>query len=1225
MMKFLFTVLCISFFINAKAQTQKEPTPDSIAVRLVLIGDAGQFTNGKQPVLDAVRNKIKFDKKTTVLYVGDNLYKEGLPDEMSVDYMQSKAVLDSQANIAKGSPSKVYFIPGNHDWERGRERGWEAILREEHYINLLGDENVKFFPEGGCPGPVEVNLSDDVVMVLVDTQWWLQVEGERPGIESDCDCKTEEEVLVQLEDIFAKNSKKLVIFATHHPFKSQGIHGGYFTLKQHIFPFTDWKKNLWIPLPVIGSVYPVTRSVFGTIQDLPHPRYSNMIRDVQAVAKQHPNVIFVAGHEHTLQYIKDSSYNYIISGSGSKTSRVSESKKAPFVSDKNGFAVLNISKNKNVDLKFYTLDDPAKPDMKEAFATHVLNFSAIPNPIAGQAEVEKATPVTPVFKDSIVAAANEKIAKTSGMQRWIMGKNYRKEWSTPVKMRVFNLKTELGGFKIKSLGGGKQTKSLKLEDKQGREWTLRTVTKNPVKAIPQNFANTIGEDIAIDFISASHPYVSLIVPDLSDAIDVIGAKPMLFYVPDDPAFGYYKPLFANTVCMLERRDPTPDNSDTKSTAKIVNKMLEDNDDRLDQKQVLSARLLDIVIGDWDRHFDQWKWGVADTGKGKLYYPVPRDRDQAMFLSDGFAVKRVSKRLLPFLRGFKNEYSAVNWLSHSARDFDRFFLNKLDESNWDSSIVNFQSRITDEVIDKAVKKLPPEIYAIDGETIKSKLRDRRDALGKAGKDYYKFLSKEVDIVGTNKKEYFKITSEGKNLVVNVYKRNSDTDSFSVMYNRTFDPNVTKEIRLYGLNEDDIFDIDENVKSPIKVRIIGGLGKDTFDLKGNVANYVYDYAPGKNHIINDKKTHNKITDKLDVNRYDPTNHQYNEVRFPKINLGYNAEDFLMVGVGFTRKTFAFRKEPYASFQKLQTLVSTYRGSYQINYSGEFNERLAGNDILVNARLVNPVMNNFFGLGNETVNEKGRDFYRVRYNNISADVLLRKRIGNLLSVSLGPTYYYYWNHLKDNEGKILNNPSFVGLDSVSVYQKKHYLGGKLNMTLDFIDNVLLPTRGIYWATELSSVGSLRKNSQSVTKIESNMTVYASLRDPAMTVAVFKLGAGHIFNREFEYFQALNLGQNNYLRGFRKNRFSGSSMLYTSLEIRQKLFKSHSYALPGDFGLVGFTDVGRVWMKGENSKKWHSSVGGGFYFTPFDLILLSFTAAYSKEETLLNFTLGTKFNLTF
>jgi hemolysin activation/secretion protein len=130
---------------------------------------------------------------------------------------------------------------------------------------------------------------------------------------------------------------------------------------------------------------------------------------------------------------------------------------------------------------------------------------------------------------------------------------------------------------------------------------------------------------------------------------------------------------------------------------------------------------------------------------------------------------------------------------------------------------------------------------------------------------------------------------------------------------------------------------------------------------------------------------------------------------------------------------------------------------------------------------------------------------------------------------------------------------------------------------------------------------------------------------VGIFRVGGGHIFSKNFEYFQALTLGANNYVRGFRKDRFSGSSMFYSSFEGRVKLFKSESYILPGDVGIIGFYDIGRVWTRDLKSKNWHSSYGGGFYYSPFNIVIVSATVGISDEDKLLNFSLGTKFRLTF
>ena len=1192
---------------------------DSLQAKLILIGDAGDLKGGKHPVIDAVKLNTKFDKKTTVLFLGDNLYTTGLPDEQYSFYDIRKNVLDTQIAIAKGSDARVFFIPGNHDWDKGGKGGWDAIVRQQRYIDSKGDKNVKFYPEDGCGGPVEVALSDEVTMVLFDSQWWIHPY-DKPGVESDCPYKTTFEVLNQLDDILTKNSKKLVILACHHTFKSFGIHGGYFTLKQHIFPLTDAFPKLYVPLPGIGSIYPIARGVFGIPEDLSHPAYANMIRDVEKVVKGHNNVIFVAGHEHSLQLIKDSSYNYIVSGSGTKHTRVSGNKNAPFTSDLNGYAELDISTNKNVDVTFFTVSD----SIRKAYSNHLLNFSTVPGPSAK--DTMEASYVS-YAADSIVVAANARYATASGTKQFFNGKNYRDVWAKAVKLKVFRVHEEMGGFKVGTIGGGHQTKSLRLTDKNGKEWTLRTINKDITKILPGNIQGTLAQDYLQDFISSAHPYSPVIIPILAKAVNVTVASPRIFYVPQDTALGMYWHFFANTICLLEERDPIRKGEETKSEQKVVNKLLDDNDNHVDQLTFLRARLIDFLVADWDRHFDQWRFVEKDTGKGKLYFPIPRDRDQAFSYSNGFLVGLASQNFIPFLKGFRSDIPRIKWLAYWARDLDRNFLNSLDSATWHNTIETFTANLPDSVIDRAVLKLPPEIYALDGAQISAKLKSRRDLLLQKGMKYYKYLSKQVNVVGSNKNEIFKVESLGKNLQVRVYKKTKQADSSTIIYNRIFQPSVTKEIDLYGLNGDDVFEMDKNVQSPIKLRIIGGRGSDTFNIKGREKNYLYDYTAEKNLIENKSRTINKFENNPDANKYSPVGFNYNKNYFPNLNVSYNAEDGFMAGIGASRKTFGFRKDPYSTFQKLNTLYAFSSGAYKINYLGEFNQVIGKNDVLVDAEMAHPTLNNFFGLGNYTKvdPDKSVKFYRVRYNYLYADVLLRKHLGNVLQVYAGPVFYNYWNHLSDNKDKILNQPSLVGLDSARVFTTKTYTGGKVGILINNVNSEFMPTRGINWRTELTALGGMNNNSRPLTTFTSDMTVYSSLTDPARVVSVLKLGGGHIFSKEYEYFQALNLGQNNFLRGFRKNRFAGTSLAYGSLSLLVKLFDTKSYILPGSVGLIGFDDVGRVWAGEETGHKWHNSYGGGLYYSPFNMVLISAAVGFSDEETLFNVSLGTKFNLTF
>lgn len=1191
---------------------------DTIAARIVLIGDAGALVDGKQPVIDGVRRYVPLDKKTTVVFLGDNLYSEGLPDDQFPNYWQYKAVLDTQVNLVNGTHARGYFIPGNHDWMNGRPGGWYAVQRQQRYIDRISRKNIKFFPEGGCPGPVKVDITDNVLLVIMDSQWWLH-QNEKPGIESDCSQKTKEEVLLELDDILSENERKLVLFAFHHPFKSNGIHGGYYTWKQHLFPFTDLRPNLYIPLPVLGSLYPISRGVFGTPQDIRHPIYQDMVKRVLEVVRRHHYTIIANGHEHTLQYFADSNISTIISGAGCKHTRVSKGRNAEFLASQLGFATLEVSNNKNVTLKFFTCG----PDSTGlAFKKDILNFEP-PPPMSDT--LPRTEPIY-TYRDSVYAPASLQYHKTGIFRRSLLGDNYRKEWSTPVMFKEFNISTEKGGFTIQGRGGGKQTKSLKLEDKQGNEWALRTLDKDAEKVLPENLRGGPIQDVVQDMISASHPYAPMVVPVLARAAGVIQAKPEVFFVPDDPALGVYRRLFANRICFLERKDPVPRGVKAKSTTHIINEMLEDNDHLVNQHSVLTARLLDVLVADFDRHMDQWKWAVMDTGIGKLYEPIAKDRDQAFFNSDGTIMDWATRKRLSMLRGFRPRIEKVRELGYSARNFDRFFLNRLGEQDWRNAIRKFKEKVTDSVIDAAVRQLPKEIYPISGDTMAARLKSRRADLEGQIMKYYRFLARKVNVTGTNEDEFFHVIGTDTGTQVQVYARKKKSDTSLLVYSRLFDPRVTKEIRLYGLNGEDRFLVEG--QKGMRVRLIGGKGIDSFRIEGRMKTLVYDLASGENYLQEGRRTKDRRSNDPSVNDYNINDYDYGITRFPRINLGFNMEDGLLLGVGFWVRTHGFRSHPYESDNKLSTLISPFNEAFNIKYRGEFNNVFRKNDIIISSSFYDPVLNNFFGLGNETERDEDTKmrYYRVRYKYFENDFQVRSRLfTDKLSISIGPSFYHYWMRQDDNKNKIMEHPAALGLDSQSVYGRKTYIGGRLDIDVNNTNSEFYPTRGVAWNTQLRYYAGINNNSTPLWRLQSDMTVYASLADFEKTLVILKLGGGHIFSDQYEFFQALNIGANNYLRGFRKNRFSGKSLAYASVEFRYKLLTIRSSILPGSFGVLGFDDIGRVWVAGDQSGKWHNAFGGGVYFLPLDLLSIAATIASSEEATLFNFSLGTRLSFYF
>ncbi|MBD0375320.1 MAG: metallophosphoesterase, partial [Flavisolibacter sp.] len=332
---------------------------DSIRNRIFLIGDAGDLVGDTHPVIDWLKKNVDWnDTRNTAIFLGDNIYPLGMHSEGEEGYKHDKQVIDYEISLVKGKKAKAYFIPGNHDWKNGKMGGWQQVMNEVDYINGKLLDNIAARPLNGCPGPEAIDLDDKVVLVLVDSQWFLYMH-DKPGPGSGCSSKTLDEFTTQLSEIVETHKNQLLILAMHHPIRSVGVHGGAYTLRQHLFPLAEAVKGLYIPLPGLGSIYPIARGVFGNIQDVNHPQYRLMARSIEEVLKKHPNPIAVAGHDHSLQLLIKDSIPFIVSGSAAELSRIKRGNNdLLFAELSHGFSVLEVRKSGKVEVKFYDLESP---------------------------------------------------------------------------------------------------------------------------------------------------------------------------------------------------------------------------------------------------------------------------------------------------------------------------------------------------------------------------------------------------------------------------------------------------------------------------------------------------------------------------------------------------------------------------------------------------------------------------------------------------------------------------------------------------------------------------------------------------------------------------------------------------------------------------------------------------------------------------------------------------
>ncbi len=436
--------------------------------------------------------------------------------------------------------------------------------------------------------------------------------------------------------------------------------------------------------------------------------------------------------------------------------------------------------------------------------------------------------------DSVIVCASRRYEHPGIIKRFLLGNNYRKEWAQPVKMPVFDLRRVNGGMTILKAGGGLHTKSLRMITADNTEWVLRTVDKNVEKVLQPNYRHTFVQSFAQYMISASYPYAALVASGLSERSGVVSPKPFLFYVPDDTLFGIYRKDFAGQVCFLEQRNPVIPNTTPEGMKHLLEEMAKDNHTIVLQKQVLKARLLDMIIGDWDRHEGQWRWGKYDSAGMTCYYPVPVDRDQAFFRTHGLLMKAINLTATPYLKGFTHNIRGMVGFNRWVWNVDRVFLNELSAEDWVEMIRNVQTELSDSAIRYAVNKLPPEISAADADKIYQTLRSRRDGLMPAAMDYYSFLSRSVYIGGTRKTEIFKVRDQEGQCEISVYSHDPGGNERKI-YQRTFYKNETKTVYLVGADK---VDRGAGRKSKPKLVLVQSSDKHKFDLRQKLLDHLED---------------------------------------------------------------------------------------------------------------------------------------------------------------------------------------------------------------------------------------------------------------------------------------------------------------------------------------------------------------------------------------------------
>ncbi|WKX76414.1 hypothetical protein [Zobellia laminariae] len=554
-------------------------------------------------VLKHIISEANNQENSSVLIIGNAVSKSNL-----------KKVIAPQLNVLNDA-DEVVFIPGYKEWTKGHK----GVRNIEDYIQ--DHSNAKFFPDNAEPIKHH-GLGENIELITVDSQWFLEDWDNHVYINEDSEIQNRTLFFLEFENRIKKAQGKIILVAMYHPIETNN--------KQGLF------KN-------IGGF---------SSQNFQNKQYRTLRNRLKTIARGAENVIFISGQGKNLQYIKGS-VPQINSGAAGSLEAVKNGEEGDFSLKKNGYVRLDIATDGGVTANYHAYEDGT---FKEVFKTIVL-----------KGDTNQLEPYT--FKENhpntqSASIYTKKATTKSGFYKTLWGEHYRDFYGKKVNAQVVLLDTLMGGLLPVKRGGGQQSKSLRLEDKAGRQYVMRALKKSTIKFLQANaFQETYIGDVLdgttvdkflADFYTTSNPYTPFVIGGLSSAVGVNHTNPVLYYIPKQKVLGSFNDDFGDELYMIEEHVGdtqiesesfgTPE--DILSTADVLQEINKSGKAVVDEPSYIRARLFDMLLGDWDRHEDQWRWALYKNEDGTEYCsPIPRDRDQAFSKYDGTLISTLT-RLIP---------------------------------------------------------------------------------------------------------------------------------------------------------------------------------------------------------------------------------------------------------------------------------------------------------------------------------------------------------------------------------------------------------------------------------------------------------------------------------------------------------------------------------------------------------------------------------------------------
>lgn len=1189
---FIFSVI-IGLFVtsNLLAQAKKTSTRE-VSKQIYFTANTG-YKNDEtsQKVLDAIVKSSQNDEEAVLIVLGNITPKGGFPDKddkakrkHAEEYLK-KNLLSPLENFN----GQIIYGPGVNEWNY---EGHENIDDLESYLqdNLESD----FWPNDGCALESE-ELSDEIELLMVDSQWFLEDWDKQPYINNKCEIKTREQFFVEFKDDIKDAQGKTVIVAVHHPILSS----------TRLDPFEK-----------MGGF--TEQAYYGK-------RRQELAGRMETLASQFEDVIFVSGNDSNLQFLKDDDIPQIISGSA--TAKKNKTKKAgddEFTSTETGFAKLTVYKDGGSNVEFFKVDDSNSQKIAER---------EIKRQRISEDEVTYHTKdeFGPTYKASIYT--DEETDK-SGVYKWFWGDHYREVYSRDIEVPVLFIDTLPGNPVAIREGGGHQSRSLRIKGEDEHEYTLREIRKSALRFLQSfikdhyvyNYLNeSVAEDLVQDYYTTAQPYAPFAVNDLLKAVDIYHANPKLYYLPKQKNLGIYNEDYGDKLYMLEEHvgdenkefETFGNADDIISTSDMLLELREDKEKKIDEDVYIRARLMDMLLGDWDRHHDQWRWAEFEQGNGdKIYKAIPRDRDQAFPKYDGVAVSLLRFGAPDFrpMQSYGPEIKSVKWLNYYATKLDKAMIKTASWDTWKKQTELIQNNLTDAKIDAAFEALPQDVKDDNITQIVADLKARRDNLSAYAKEYYTILKKFETVIGTENDDTFTITRmpEGK---TQIQITNEDG---KLVFDNTYSKDETNEIWIYGLDGEDTFNVEGDGSKYIRLNILGGENNDTYDFATKNRTKVYDYKSKKNSLDNVGKSW--LTDSYEINIYDPNKIKSNQnIVLPIV--AFDPDDGLQLGIKDVFTTYGLTNNPFSAQHSIDVKYHSATQGFSAEYYGEFAHAFRNWNFGLQAKITTPTYAiNYFGEGNDTMYDE--DAVDMDYNRVGVSQwLLAPSL--IWKDDLGYSFYVkpsFESYELDRDITGVTGNQFTATDNL--FERQYYAGGEIGFNFKNKPGQLaFIRRGMEFGLTAGYKSNIDGNGNKFGYVEPLISFDYPLHESGLAVLATKMSGKAILGDNYEFYHGATIGGNTSLRGYRFERFNGKYSYYQTTDLRVGITKFKTNFVPIRMGVTAGFDYGRVWLDDDNSNTWHSNYGGSVFINGFQAFTGNLGYYNSEEDARIVFTLGFKF----